>query len=99
MLIRFAENCGGATGGSSSEGSSYHYGASFEKMAKTRDCFSPPQGRAQGEAEFNLRATFKYIRTVSPTFDPSLESESEPISSAQRSLREVSIIGGGAEIG
>jgi hypothetical protein len=40
-----------------------------------------------------LRTSFKYIRTTSPRFDPSLESESEPISNAQRSLREVAIIG------
>jgi len=43
-----------------------------------------------------LRTSFKYIRTASPRFDPSLESESEPISSAQRSLRDVSIIGRGS---
>jgi len=46
-----------------------------------------------------LRTSFKYIRTASPRFDPSLESESEPISRIQRSLREILLLEGEAEVG
>ena len=49
------ENSGGATGGSSSDGSSYNYGASIEKMGKDFVTVSVQlKVERRGEVEFNF---------------------------------------------
>jgi hypothetical protein len=82
-----AGDAGGSIFGSSSEGSSYQYGASIEKIGKEFLTISATS-RSGTEVRPNstLRRSFKYIRTASPRFDLSLESESDPISNEQSGL-------------
>ncbi len=57
------ENSGGATGGSSSEGSSYNYGASIEKMGKDFVTVSVHlKVERSGEAEFNFEEKLQVFK-------------------------------------